>query len=225
MKKIVFAVVMFVSFIGIAQNSVEVELELKKMQQALRYGDKEVALSKMYNVIALQGSESTYKDSLAYLYFNKRSYLSCFLVSNDVLERNPDNMNILEMSVISLESIGAKSKAIEGYKILLSKTNKSYHAYKLAGLQYEANALEDALVTIKNADKLSEDLITTISFQVNPNYNQKVKLKPSIAYLEGIIAKSLNKNDEAKVAFERAVLLFPDFVLAKSELSALTEDK
>ena len=225
MKKIVFTLTLLVSVSLFAQSSTEVDLEIKKMKLALTYGDKEVALSKMYNIIALQGDESVYKDSLAYLYFNNRNYLSCFLVSKDVLDRKPDNIEILEMNTISLESIGAKAKAADGYKSLLAKTNKSFHAYKLAGLQYETNALEDAYVSIKKADNLPNDESVSVSFKVNPNYNQDVKLKPAIAYLQGIIAVSLKKNDDAKVSFERAILLFPDFVLAKSQLSALKEQE
>ncbi len=223
MKKILFALTLLVAISAVAQTSTSVELEEKKMQQALAYGDKTIAISKMYNIIALQGPESTYKDSLAYLYFNKREYLSCFLVSKDVLDRNDDNIEMLEMNTISLESIGAKSKAVEGYQKLLAKSNKSYHAYKLAGLQYEINKAEDAYVSIKKADQLPDDSAVTVSFRVNKNYSQDVSLKASIAYLEGIIAEKLEKKVEAKIAFERAIKLFPDFVLAKSQLSSLND--
>lgn len=225
MKKIVFTLTLLASVSLFAQSSSDLDLEIKKMELALGFGDKDVAVSKMYNVIALQGVESVYKDSLAYLYFNNRNYLSCYLVTKDVLDRKPDNVEILEMNTISLESIGAKSKAIEGYKSLLAKSNRSYHAYKLAGLQYETKAMAEAFATIKKADNLPNDESINVSFQVNPNYSQEVKLKPAIAYLEGIIAVGLEKKEDAKAAFERALLLFPDFVLAKSELSALTEQE
>lgn len=225
MKKIILSLTLLASVSLFAQSSSEVDLEVTKMKLALSFGDKKVAVSKMYNIIALEGAESVYKDSLAYLYFNNREYLSCFLVSKDVLDRKPENIEILEMNTVSLESIGAKTKAAEGYKTLLSKTNKSFHAYKLAGLLYETNSLEDAYASIKNADKLPNDESVSVSFQVNPNYNQDVKLKPAIAYLEGIIAVGLEKNEDAKAAFERALLLFPEFVLAKSKLAALTEQE
>jgi tetratricopeptide (TPR) repeat protein len=225
MKKIIFALTILVSVSLFAQSSAEVDLEVRKMKLALSYGDKEVALSKMYNIIAIEGAQSVYKDSLVYLYFNNRNYLSCFLVSKDVIDRKPDNIEILEMNTISLESIGAKAKAAEGYNSLLTKTNKGFHAYKLASLQFETNALEDAYVSIKKADSLPNDESVSISFQVNPKYNQDIQLKPAIAYLQGLIAVALKKNAAAKAAFERAILLFPEFVLAKSQLSALKEQE
>lgn len=223
MKKIILAFSLFVVISINAQTSAEVELEVKKMKQALVYGDQDVAVSKMYNIIAIQGPESTYKDSLAYLYFSNRKYFSCFLVTKEILDRNPDKIELLEMGAISLESVGAKEKAVEEYQKLLTKSNKSFHAYKLAGLQLEINKLDDAYTAIKKADQLPTDDSVTISFRVNPTYTQDVSLKASIAYLEGIIAEALKKDAEAKVAFERAIKLFPDFVLAKSRLDAMND--
>lgn len=225
MKKIIVLLAFITIVSSHAQDSDAVKLEINTMQQALIYGDKDIAISKMYNIIALQGSESTYKDSLAYLYFNKRAFLSCFLVSKDILDRKPENMGMLEMNTISLESIGAKGKALEGYQKLLAKSNKAFHAYKLAGLQYGIKKYEDAYATIKKASGMPEEPLVTISFQVNPNYAQDVNLSASIAYLEGIIAKELKKTGEAKVAFERAIKFYPEFVLAKSELASIEESK
>lgn len=223
MKKIIFAFTILLATSAIAQKDTKVELEESKMKQALLYGDKDVATAAMYNIIAIQGPESTYKDSLAYLYFNKRNYISCFLVTKDILDRKPDNIELLEMSAISLESVGAKDKAIELYEKLIVLSNKSFHAYKVASLQYEINKLDEAFVSIKKADQLPNDDTLNISFQVNANYSQNVKLKASIAYLEGLIAIRLEKKPEAKLAFGRAIKLFPDFVLAKGQLESLNE--
>lgn len=223
MNKLLIGMLFFITVLGSAQSQNSVELETSTMKLALGYGDKTVAISKMYNIIALQGENSVYKDSLAYLYFNNREYLSCFLVSNDVLERKPDNIELLEMNTASLESIGAKDKAAEGYEKLLVLSNRAYHAYKLAGLHLETNKFDEAYTAIKKANTLPDEEKINISFQVNANYNQEVKLKPAIAYLEGVIAIQLKKNDEAMIAFKRAVQLNPEFVLAKTQVSTLEE--
>ena len=223
MKKSLIAFALIISGTAMAQNASGVALEEAKMQQALKYGDKDVATGAMYNIIAMQGETSTYKDSLAYLYFNKRNFLSCFLVTNDVLERNPNNLEILEMNAISLESIGAKEKAMEGYEKLLATSNRAFHAYKIAGLQFGMNKLDDAYSSIKKAAQLPEEPNINVSFAVNANYSQDVNLKAAIAYLDGLIAVAQEKKTEAIVAFERAEKLFPGFVLAKSQLDKLNE--
>ena len=83
---------------------------------------------------------------------------------------------------------------------------------------------EEAYASIKKADKLPDDKTVKITFQVNKNYNQQVDLKAAIAYLEGIIATNLSKNADAKLSFERALKLFPEFVLAKTKLDALNAE-
>ncbi|NEW78703.1 MAG: hypothetical protein GZ086_04595 [Gelidibacter sp.] len=225
MKRI-FVIISFLATVSaVAQNVNSVELEQQKLKQALTYGDKMVAANTMYSIIMLEGPKSVYKDSLAYLYFNDRNFISCFLVTNDILKNNPGNLDLMEMNAISLESMGATEKAVEAYQNLFTKTNNNYHAYKLAGLQFGMSKFEEAYATIKKADKLPDDGSVKITFQVNKNYNQNVGLKAAIAYLEGIIGENLNKKAEAKLSFERAIKLFPEFVLAKTKLDALNAEK
>jgi len=227
LMKRIFTIISFViAAAAVAQTANGVAFEQQKLKQALAFGDKTVAANTMYSIIMLEGPKSVYKDSLAYLYFNDRNFISCFLVTNDILKNNPGNLDLLEMNAISLESMGATEKAVESYQNLFAKTNNNYHAYKLAGLQFGLGKFEEAYVSIKKADKLPDDGSVKITFQVNKNYNQNVNLKAAIAYLEGIIAENLNKKAEAKISFERAIKLFPEFVLAKTKLDALnTETK
>ena len=221
MKNYIFIAVLFISTSILAQTTSNLELQQQKIKLALSYNDKEAAASAMYSIIAMEGAESTYKDSLAYMYFNNAKYISSFLVTNDILKYKPDNIELLEMNAISIENMGALDKAIEVYTNLLSKTNNNYHAYKLAGLQVASNKLLDAYKSIKKADLLEDTGKTKVTFQVNKNYNQSVDLKAAIAYLEGIILLNLEKETEAKLSLMRAVNLFPDFVLAKSKLTTL----
>ncbi|SFS31612.1 hypothetical protein [Lutibacter maritimus] len=218
MKNLLYIFTFIITVSAIAQTANNLELEKQKLKQALIYSDKTVAANSMFSIIALEGPTSTYKDSLAYLYFNERNFVSCFLVTNDLLKNNPENVDILEMNAISLESIGAIEKAIEKYKLLLLKSNNNYHAYKIAGLQLAMSKFDEALVSIKKADQMLDNAEITVNFQVNKNYNQNVPLKPAIAYIQGLIELNLDKKAEAKLSFERALKLFPEFSLAKSKL-------
>ena len=225
MKRFFIIISFLIAAVSMAQTANGVAFEQQKMKQALAFGDKTVAANAMYSIILLEGPKSVYKDSLAYLYFNDRNFISCFLVTNDILKNNPGNLDLLEMNAISLESMGATEKAAEAYQNLFTKTNNNYHAYKLAGLQFGLGKFEDAYASIKKSDKLPDDGSVKITFQVNKNYNQNFDLKAAIAYLEGIIATNLSKNAEAKLSFERALKLFPEFVLAKTKLDALNAEK
>lgn len=221
MKNIIYIFTLIITTTAIAQQSSSVAFEKNKLQLAKSYNDDAMVTASIYNLIALEGPQSTYKDTLAYVYFNNRKFLSCYLVTNDLLKTNKDKIELLEMNTISLESMGALDKAIEAYQNLFNKTNDNYHGYKLASLQLRMGKDEDAYATIKKADQLPDDKSINITFQVNKTFNQSIALKPSIAYLEGLIAQSLNKTPEAKICFERAIQLSPDFALAKSKLEII----
>ncbi|WP_298287388.1 hypothetical protein [uncultured Lutibacter sp.] len=221
MKQLLYIFSFVLATTAIAQNTTSTELQKQKIKQALAYGDKIIAADAMYSIVAIEGPQSTYKDSLAYLYFNARNFVSCFLVTNDILSYKENNLELLEMKAVSLENMGALDKAKETYASLLTKTNNNFHAYKIAGLELALNKFEEALVSIKKADQLPDDGKLSVTFQVNKNYNQNVSLKAAIAYLEGLTYLNLKKDKEAKASFERAVQLFPEFVLAKSKLTTL----
>lgn len=217
-----YVFVALLSFTALAQTS-SVEIEKNKLTQALNYGDKEAATNAMYNIIAIEGPQSTYKDSLAYMYFNRRSYLSCYLVAQDVLQMRPNSAEILEMSAFALESLGAGEKAIEEYQKLLTSSNSNYHAYKIAEMQYELQKYDDALVSIQKAGSLADKGQHYITYQINQNYNQQAELKAAIPYLEGMIYLAKSDQVKAKAAFEKAVAIFPDFILAKEKIGNINE--
>ena len=223
MKTLAFLLTFIISLSSVAQTVNDITFEKQKLKQALAYGDKIIAANSMYNIIALEGPQSNYKDSLAYLYFNGANYVSTFLVTNDIIKNKPNNIELLEMNAISLESMGVLEKAAEAYNNLFLKTNNNFHAYKLAGLQLALNKFNEAFVSIKKADALPDNGTLQVRFQVNKNYSQNVKLKPAIAYIEGVINMNLKKDAAAKQSFERAIQLFPDFVLAKSRLETLNK--
>lgn len=221
MKNYIYIAALLITTSIVAQTTSNLELQQKKIKLALSYNDKDAAASAMFSIISMEGDQSTYKDSLAYMYFNDAKYISSFLVTNDILKYKPDNLELLEMNAISLENMGALEKAVEVYSNLLTKTKNNFHAYKLATLQVATKKFVDAYKSIKGADLLEDTGEIKVNFQVNKNYNQSVDLKAAIAYLEGIILLNMNKETEAKLSLMRAVNLFPDFVLAKSKLTTL----
>lgn len=225
MKAIKFLTLFLAVNVLNAQNNSNLDFEKQKLKQAYAYADNVMAVSALHSIIALEGPQSTYKDSLAFTYFDARKFISCFLVTNDILSYKPDNLQILEMNAISLESMGAIDKAAESYSKLLAKTNNNFHAYKLAGLYYSLNKPNEALAAAQKAAQLPDNKTITITFQVNKNYNQEVDLVAAIYYLEGILYTSLEKGTQAKASFERAIQIFPDFVLAKTKLDELNSVK
>lgn len=213
-------VFMMMSFLVSAQSSNEeaIALEKKIIAKAKQIGDPSIAAFSMYKLIALEGENSTYKDSLTYMYYSAGKYGSCFMMANEVLKRDPKNKDILELKGSSLESLGALDKAMEVYAELFAITNNNYHGYNLSKLQLSMNKFEDAYATIKKVEGLNDSGKVFVTFSINQTHTQQIELLAAIPYLKGLIEEELKKNDEAKVSYQKALKIQPEFVLAKEKL-------
>lgn len=226
MKNYVFAVTLLFTVLSItAQDSKDTTIDKQIMRQALAYGDNSIAANSIYNIIAKEGANSSYKDSLAYLYFNGRRFSSCFMVCTDILSRDANKQEILEMQAVSLENLGAYDKAAQSYARLVSKSNKMYHAYKLANLYYAQKKYKEALAAIKKAETLKDDDKMKITTPINKNLTQQVSLKSAVANVKGLIQFAMEDFKAAEVSFLKAVTLEPDFKLAKENVEAAKAGK
>ena len=208
-----------------AQETNNTDLDKNIINQALRYADIDVAVKSMYSIIAKEGANSTYKDSLAYLYFRDRRYSSCFMVCTDILAKDGNKMDILEMQAVSLESLGVLDKAAQVYAKLVVKSNNNFHAYKLANLYFAQKKYDEAYNAIKRAQELKDAGTIEVTFAVNKNYNQQVVLLAAISNLKGLIEFEQDKMDLAKASFQKAIEIQSDFVWAKENLEAVAQGK
>ncbi|PID69628.1 MAG: hypothetical protein CR989_00625 [Flavobacteriales bacterium] len=208
-----------------AQSDADISQDKAVFKQAMIYADADVAINALYDIIAKEGDNSIYKDSLAYLYFSGRKYSSCFMVCADILSKDNKKQNILEMQAISLENMGAIDKAAQAYAKLTIMTNNNYHAYKLGNLYFALKKYDDAYKAVKKALELEDKGTIQVNYRVNQNYTQQVALLAAIYNLKGLIEFEQEKNDLAKLSFQKAVDLQDDFVLAKENLQAVIDGK
>ena len=202
-------------------NQEAIAIEKKIIAKAKSIGDPGVAAYSMYKLIALEGDNSTYKDSLTYMYYSARKYGSCFMMASEVLKRDPKNEAMLELKASSLESLGALDKAMETYKELFDLTNNNYHGYNLSKLQLSMNKFEEAYATIKKVEGLNDTGKVQVNFSINQTHTQQIELIAAIPYLKGLIEEELKKNDEAKLSYQKALKIQPEFVLAKEKMDKL----
>ena len=210
-----------VSVIAQSGNAEAIKTEKEIIRNAKAMGDPSVATYSMYKLIALEGANSSYKDSLAYIYFSSRKYGSCFLMANEVLKREPDNQAILELKAISLESLGAIDKSMESYEELFALSSNNYHGYSLAKLQLAMKKNTEAYATINKVEGLNDSGKYKVTFNINQNHTQQVELLAAIPYLKGLIEEVLEKPDDAKLSYAKALKIQADFVLAKEKLDLL----
>lgn len=233
-----FSFILFLSNISIAQKSKKEPesaqntnttiadngyiLSEKIFRESLKYGDLTVAKQALFEMIALKPENKSLKDSLAYIYINLGSLQQAILLSREILETSPENQGILEVKAIAEQNLGLSKEALTSYESLYQKSKNVYHLYQIATLQYdlkrmaECNTSIDAILGSPEVDKKELNIGTGARGQ-----QQRVVLKAAALNMKGVLAMDLNENTIAKICFDEALKLTPDFVLAKNNADFL----
>lgn len=205
-----------------AQDAFNVQLEVYKT--SLKYYDLQSAITSLYTAMAIKPERKDLKDSLALIYFSGERYFQANIIAEEILKDNPKRLDMLEMAAISKQSLGASKEALADYENLYKQKPDLYSLYQIATLQYQLKRYGESVIScdqiITNAE--SEKLEASIAMKGG---SQKVPLRAAAFNVKGIIAMDLNQPEVAKLQFETALKLFPDFALAQGNLAALAQNK
>ncbi len=218
MKKVLFIFfLIFISFNSFTQES-EFEIQKKIYSKSKVYNDPTVSITALYKMISLQPENLNLLDTLLREYIGVSRWPSAYMVSREILSNNPENLFALEVSCIALQNLGLKQESLNEYESLYLKTDRDDVLYTISFLQYE---LKNYNESINNLNILLEkNSIDSIKVNVNMNGNmtQQIAMKSQLHYLKGIIYEEKNDKENAKIQFNKAINLSPDFESAIKKL-------
>jgi len=189
---------------------------------AMQYSDYVEAKSALYNLIILDPQNDSLRYNLAYIYFDAGKYPSAILSCKDILATNPNHVGALELSGTSFENLGLKDKALVKYEKLYMVTSSINSLYKMAFIQFDLKKFSECSV---NVDILLENVEienTNVVFTAENNTSKEFPMKVTILNLKGLVNEQQGNMDIAKKAYEEALVISPDFELAKTNLSNLS---
>jgi tetratricopeptide (TPR) repeat protein len=191
---------------------------LKVYTQAMAYNDANTAIGALHNYIAIDGYNIIYKDTLAMLYFNVKSYYSSMLVSEEVYKASPGNVIAMARAAECYEEMGDPSSAIGLYEKVVPKTRNPYHIYKLALCQYQLKRPAESEASAKTvlADTTSKNI--GVQFIMLDGSRQTIRVNAAAVNLLGVLKMDAKNYSAAKKEFEQALLIDPDFSGAKANL-------
>lgn len=198
-----------------------VPMEVKMYKNAMLFGDYEVARNAVFALLTQFPNRIDYLDTLARIYFSTGAYSQALLASKIYLERDPQSVQMMELSAICEGAINNNKESLDMYEKLYAKTKSIYHAYQIAVLQYSLKRFgecETTVATVINDPQASKE---KININIDQQKSQEVPLIAAAFNLRGVLLKELSKPDLAKQDFEAALKLAPDFALAKNNLEAM----
>jgi len=189
----------------------------KVYDEAVKYNDLAVARTALYSMLALDPSRTGLKDTLTYLYFSSNNHLQVILLGKEILEANPGKAEILELVAVSQQNLGREKDALESFEKLYSITKDPYHQYSIASLQYMLKRFGECSESL-NSIIASTDSLGVITISDNQGESQQVPIKAAAFNMRGVVALEINQPEVARQNFQKALELFPGFLLAKANL-------
>ena len=217
----------FCTLLGACSNCNQEEKFIAQMyKQSIDSEDYATAARILEHLLASDSStqNSHWQDSLAYVYLKMENYGACEAVCTKLLQKDSFKVAVIEMLALSLHNQGKIAQAAQAYQRLVPKSRNVHHAYTLAHLQFELNQLPSALSTIQFAFSLSSLPSDWVEVYMQENKCQRVPVEAALAYLKGLILGELNpvqNRQLAKEAYEQAIQVAPDFLMAKKNLEDL----
>ncbi len=215
----VFALLLVFNYDLAAQNEAEIERAKQKYSRSIKYNDFAVAKDAIYDLLILQPNNTSYLDSLAYMYFEFNQFASAALVGRDALKNNPNNQMMLQISAKSLDQLGALDQALKMYQKLYTISDDGFVLFEVIQKQYDLKKYDDAMI---NSELLLGKRIVEGSrvYAKDQNGNEiEVPFKAVIKNLQGMIARGQGDEESAKKYFNSALSLAPNYALPQENLN------
>jgi tetratricopeptide (TPR) repeat protein len=198
----------------------QVDKEYLLYKKAMQYGDFTVARTAVLELMVKYPDKTEWRDTLVSIYGMMGMYEQAIIVGEDILKTKTSDTNTLKIVAISYENLGVLNKAIEYYEKVLVLDNNMIMRYKLAVCQYGLKRNAESMANVDRilGDKKATETMITINYETS---SQEVSVLAASLNLGGIILIDEKKAEDAKLYFESALKLDPNFVLAQNNLQVV----
>jgi tetratricopeptide (TPR) repeat protein len=206
-------------------NSKEYELEERIFKEALQYNDGLVARVALFRMIQLKPEAKNLYDTLAYLYFGSGQFNEAMILSEKVYTEDNSKVGMLEVKAISEQNLGMLKEALNDFEMLYEKAKDVRYLYQIAAMQYDLKRVAECSNSINMILASTETDKATVPFFTQDRRRQDVPIKAAAFNMRGVLAGELGEFDLAAKAYEEALKLYPEFVLAKNNIEVIKKRK
>ncbi len=190
-------------------------------QRAIEYNDLGSASYSLTGYL-YYGGEPKYNDTLALVYYNMNNLGGAFKLAGEINEKDPQNVTALTLLADITGRAGEVKKSLEWYEELVAIAPSPYNHYQLATKQF---ILERNLECKQSLQKVLADSAQAkeqkVRLDIGEGYGEDVPVLAAAMNMMGAIA--YKEKDKAAAAdwYAKALVVFPQFVIAKQNLEEL----
>ncbi len=173
--------------------------------------------------ILLQDSTHALRDSLHVMYLAVQNIDACLTTTEDALKRKPDNEELLKYKMLCLEQLGKGEELLVLSNNLYNKTKKSEYLYKAVSVQLAMGDFEVATKSIDDMMEKYKGSTDSVDMIIGEGQNQRVPILAACWNMRGYVYIQTQRYQQAAEAYQRAIQIFPDFVMARRNLQQLVQ--
>lgn len=189
-------------------------------KRALKYNDTRTAITALNGYLIL-GDDMAYKDTLGYIYYLAGDYYSSLLLTKEVTDAVPDNLNALERLASCYNQLGDLKQTVDNYEKLVPKTKNPYHYYQLAVAQFQLKRIAECAQNLQRAIADTASRRMPVAFTVAEGQMQNVPVMAAAYNMLGVIQMEGKNYADARKLINKAIEVYPDFVGAQQNIVAL----
>jgi tetratricopeptide (TPR) repeat protein len=181
----------------------------------IRYQDPTLKALAAANLYVLDTTQKQWRDSLFLAYREGSALLPLSVLAPELYQEKPKDTLVLEtMATLALAKQDLQNAVLYQQKLFELTKNPIY--------QYQMIVSYTDMGNLEQARKIAEEMLNdsgyanrTIPIQINENQFQNVHIHAAAYNVLGFYAFRQNQFQKAKMYFEKALKIQPDFVLAR----------
>lgn len=224
MKKVLFALLLTISFSGLSQTKTELQKHYEAFYEQMRFqGDVNGVINALTHLNVMSPSVER-RDTLAYIYANDNQHLQA-LNTIGIEKLATDSDLAVQVKAISLKALNQPKRALEQFEVLNTRQPNAYLAYELADLKIQLGDNEGAATHIDYGLANAKEDMKYAFYERQQPY--EASLKAAFLHLKALVEFNKDKTniDAAIATLDEALAIDPNFNLASLSKQALTSRK
>ncbi len=224
MKKFLLVVLVTTFYYSQGQTNTELVKHYNAYYSAMKtQGDVQGVINALTHLNVLEPNQSR-KDTLAYIYMGNGKHVQA--LNTIGIEQNANDSDIaVEVKAVCLKNLNQAAKAIPFFEELQKRSPNVLVAYELADLKIITDDLEGAIKLVDYGIANANDEVKISYYETQ--YPYQVSSRAAFKCLKGLVSfkKSADNVDMAIALMDEALLIEPNFNLAKISKEALIKQK
>ncbi|MGQ9863213.1 MAG: tetratricopeptide repeat protein [Bacteroidia bacterium] len=192
---------------------------------ASRYQDGLMQIQALYHLILHEPDKATaWKDTLTQVYFSLQMYPQAIAVADELLAQTPKTQHLQRIRALAYLLQRDNKKALEEYEKLYELSGDPQDLYQIITLQYNLQRFGECSANIERLLSMPQAETQAIDLTLPNGTSESVPLKAATYNVKGVLLRMQKEYTKAEEAFQKALEIKPDFLLAKGNLEDLRRE-